>query len=63
MVDLLASVHETGSEGNIRATARTLSDEDAAKIAGEILSLFCRATDLADIPVGFEPRHDRTRRD
>ena len=45
-----------GGEGSLKATTPGLADDDAAKIAEEIFSLFCEATDLADTPVGFESR-------
>lgn len=57
----LASSPAIGDEGTIKATTRALSDEAGAKIAGEIFGLFCSATDLAAIPVGFEPRRPRQR--
>ena len=49
----LTSSQPTGGEGTIEATTRTLSDDEGWRLAKDIFGLFCRATELADIPVGF----------
>jgi hypothetical protein len=56
VMEMLTSTPATGSEGTIAASTSGLSDEDAKKAAEEIFDLFQAATDLADVPVGFEPR-------
>jgi hypothetical protein len=33
-----------------------MTDEEAADVAKDIFNLFCEATNLADLPVGFAPR-------
>ena len=38
---------------SIEATVRTLSNDERTTLAEDILGLFCRATELADTPVGF----------
>ena len=49
----LTSSQPTGGEGTIEATTRTLSDDEGGRLAEDIFRLFCRATELTDIPVGF----------
>ena len=49
----LTSSRPTGGEGTIEATTRTLSDDEGRRLAEDIFGLFCRATELADTPVGF----------
>jgi hypothetical protein len=43
-----------GPNGTIAASTARLTDEKASKIAREIFALFCRASELARFPVGFE---------
>lgn len=47
------------SDGTIAAATTALSDDDAQTAAEEIFDLFQEATNLADVPVGFEPRRNR----
>jgi hypothetical protein len=56
LLDRLTSTPPRGDEGSIAASTRTLTDDEGRELAKEIFSLFCAATDLASIPVGFEPR-------
>ncbi len=56
LIQELTKTPARGDEGTIAATTRMLTDQDGAKIAEEIFELFCRATDRATVPVGFEPR-------
>ena len=53
LIERLRSAPPSGDEGTIAATTRTLSDDEGGRLAKEIFGLFCRATELADIPVGF----------
>ena len=52
-IERLTSSQPTGDEGTIEATTRTLSDDEGGRLAEDIFRLFCRATELADIPVWF----------
>ena len=53
LIERLTSAPPSGDEGTIAATTRTLSDFEGGRLAKDIFDLFCRATELADIPVGF----------
>ena len=60
LIERLTSAPPSGDEGTIAATTRTLSDFEGGRLAKDIFDLFCRATELADIPVGFQPsRRDK----
>ena len=52
-IERLTSSQPTGGEGTSEATTRTLSDDEGWRLAEDIFGLFCRATQLADTPVGF----------
>ena len=53
LIERLTSAPPSGDEGTIEATTRTLSDDEGGRLAEDIFGLFCRATELADTPVGF----------
>ena len=53
VMERLTSTPAVGDEGTIQASTRNLTDEDAEKVASEIFSLFCGASELARVPVGF----------
>ena len=53
LMERLTSAPPSGDEGTIEATTRTLSDDEGRRLAEDIFRLFCRATELADIPVWF----------
>jgi hypothetical protein len=61
LMERLTSTPAVAHEGTIGASTNALTDADAAQSAEEIFSLFCAATDLADVPVGFEPRKEDRR--
>jgi hypothetical protein len=52
----LTSTPATSAESTLEASTAALSDDDAKRVAIEILSLLCEATRLAKSPVGVTPR-------
>jgi hypothetical protein len=54
-----AVMQQITAKGSIEESTRVLPEDEARKVAQELFDLFCAASDLASIPVGFHYRDSR----